>query len=235
MIRFFYPEKTLKRWKAIVFDLDDTLYPEKEFVLSGFRAVAAWVELNFGVDSNIGEKELIDYFKNGIRGDTFNRWLASHNLLSNDVVEKIIKVYRDHNPSISPFPEVKEVLNELKKYFLLGIITDGFLRVQKKKLYALGINDFFDEVVFSDEWGKETWKPSKKPFEVISDRLGVPPFQCIYVADNALKDFLGAKQVGMYTIRIIRPSGEYSTCQPPSLDHKPDLSINSLKELLSIE
>ncbi len=85
----------MKRWKAIVLDLDDTLYPEKEFVLSGFRAVSAWAELNLGINRNIGEKELIDYYENGIRGDTFNRWLASYNLLSDDVVEKMINVYRD--------------------------------------------------------------------------------------------------------------------------------------------
>jgi len=225
----------LKRWKAIVFDLDDTLYPEKEYVLSGFRTVAAWAELNLGIDSNIGEKELLDYFESGIRGDTFNRWLASHNLLSDEVVEKIIKVYRDHNPSIFPFPEVREVLCKLKKDFLLGIVTDGQLAVQQRKLSALGINAFFDALVFSDEWGQKAWKPNEKPFEVISDRLRVPPGQCIYVADNPLKDFLGAKQLGMYTIRVVRPSGEYSTCQPPSIEHKPDLTITSLEELLNIE
>jgi putative hydrolase of the HAD superfamily len=235
MIHSFYTGKTLKKWKAIVFDLDDTLYPEKEFVLSGFRAVAAWAELNLGINRNIGEKQLIDYYENGIRGDILNRWLASYNLLSDELVKKTIKVYRDHNPSIFPFPEVKEVLSELKKDFLLGIVTDGQLAVQQRKLNALGINAFFDAFVFSDEWGQKAWKPDKKPFEVISDRLGVPSSQCIYVADNPLKDFFGAKQVGMYAIRIVHPIGEYSTCQPPSLEHNPDFTITSLEKLLNIE
>jgi len=90
-------------------------------------------------------------------------------------------------------------------------------------------------VVFSDEWGQKAWKPNEKPFIVISDRLNVPPGQCIYVADNPLKDFLGAKKVGTYTIRIIRPGGEYSTCKPPSIEHRPDLTITFLQELLNIE
>jgi len=225
----------LKRWKAIVFDLDDTLYPEKEFVMSGFRAVAAWAENKLGIDSNIVEIELVNYYRNGIRGDIFNRWLESHNLFSDDIVEQMINVYRNHNPSIFPFPEFKEVLGELKKKFLLGIVSDGYLEVQKKKLNALGIRSFFDEVVFSDEWGQKAWKPSSKPFEIISHRLGVLPNQCIYVADNPMKDFFGAKKTGMYTIRIIHPNGEYSNCKPPSVEHKPDLITTSIKELLNIE
>jgi len=225
----------LKKLKAVVFDLDDTLYPEKEFVKSGFRAVAAWAELNLGIDSNIGERQLISYYENGIRGDTFNRWLASHNLFSVDLVKEMIKIYREHVPSILPFPEVKEVLGELKKKFLLGIVSDGYLEVQRKKLNVLEIENFFDAVIFSDEWGKKNWKPSTKPFEIISDRLGVSPNKCIYVADNPIKDFFGAKKIGMYTIRIVRPSGEYSTCQPPSIEHGPNLTITSLEELLNIE
>lgn len=224
----------MKKLKAVVFDLDDTLYPEKEFVLSGFRAVAAWAELNLGIDSNLGERQLISYYENGIRGDTFNRWLASHNLLSDDLVKEMIKIYREHIPSISPFPEVKEVLGELKKKFLLGIVSDGYIEVQRKKLNALEIENFFDAVVFSDEWGKKNWKPSSKPFEIVSEELGVPSNQCIYVADNPLKDFFGAKHVGIYTIRIIRQGGEYSNCKPPSIEYSPDLTITSIEELLNI-
>lgn len=225
----------MKKWKAIVFDLDDTLYPEREFVLSGFREVADWAEREIGIDKDIGEKQLIDYFENGIRGDTFNRWLESYNIYSDEVVKKMIKIYRDHHPSISTFPEVKGVLSELKKSFLLGVVTDGQLNMQQKKLDALGINAFFDAVIFSDKWGQKAWKPSKKPFEIIAAKLGVLPGQCIYVADNPLKDFLGSKQIGMYTVQVICPNGEYSNCQPPSIDHAPDLLIVSLKELLSIE
>lgn len=225
----------MKKLKAVVFDLDDTLYPEKEFVKSGFRAVASWAELNLGIDSNIGERQLISYYENGIRGDTFNRWLASHNLLSNDLVKEMIKIYREHIPSISPFPEVKEVLGELKKKFLLGIVSDGYIEVQKKKLNALEIENFFDAVIFSDEWGKKNWKPSSKPFEIISEKLGIPSDQCMYVADNPIKDFFGAKKIGMYTIQIVRPGGEYSTRLPPSVKHKPNLTITSLEELLDIE
>ena len=225
----------LKNWKAIVFDLDDTLYPEKEYVLSGFRAIADWAEMQLGITKNIVEKELLDYYENGIRHDTFNRLLESHNLLSDEIVAKMVDIYRNHNPSISPYPEVKEVLSKLKKTFLLGIVSDGYLGVQQRKLNALRISDFFDAIVFSDEWGQKAWKPNKKPFIVISDRLKVNPFQCVYVADNPLKDFLGAKQTRMFTIRIIWKFGEYSSCQPPSHRHKPAIQITSLRELLTIE
>ena len=42
---------TLRDWQGIVFDLDDTLYPERDYVLSGFKAVASWAEARLGVPS----------------------------------------------------------------------------------------------------------------------------------------------------------------------------------------
>jgi len=224
----------LGKWEAIVFDLDDTLYLERDFVMSGFHAVAKWSEQFLSIPEEVTFKELKSLFNQGIRGNIFNLLLESHDLLADEVVEKMISVYREHNPSISPFPDVKGVLIELKKYYFLGIISDGYLEVQERKLNALGIEDFFDAVIFTDEWGKEAWKPNKKSFELISCKFNVSPSQCIYVADNPEKDFFGAKKIGMYTIRVVRQGGLYSTCLAPTTEHEPDLTINSLKELLNI-
>jgi len=222
------------QWKAIVFDLDDTLYPEKEFVLSGFHAVSLWVENEFKMKRNIVKEEFIEHFNEGIRKNIFNLWLESKCLFSEERLQKMINIYRYHNPSISPFPEVKNVLTTLKKRFLLGIVSDGYLEVQEKKLNALGIRNYFDAVIFSDQLGRDAWKPSTKPFEEIVNRLRLFPKECIYVADNPLKDFIGAKKIGMFTVRIIRNNGIYSSAQSPSSEHAPDYIINNLNELLTI-
>ena len=63
------------KWKAIIFDMDDTLYPERHYVLSGFRAVAKWFEANYGVSYETSGQTLISLFNKGIRGNTFNIWL----------------------------------------------------------------------------------------------------------------------------------------------------------------
>jgi len=222
------------QWKAIVFDLDDTLYPEKEFVLSGFHAVSLWVEKEFKMKRNIVKEEFIKYFNEGRRSNIFNLWLESKYLFSEERLQKMIYVYRHHNPSISPFPEVKNVLSSLKKRFLLGIVSDGYFEVQRKKLNSLGIRDYFDAVVFSDQLGRDAWKPSTKPFREIIKRLRLFPKECIYVADNPLKDFIGAKKIGMLTVRIIRNNGIYSSTRSPSFEYAPDYTINNLTELLKI-
>ena len=71
-------------WQAIVFDLDDTLYPERAYVLSGFRAVAAWAAGELGLPVTQGFAELRRLFDDGVRGDTFNRWLESHGFQPDD-------------------------------------------------------------------------------------------------------------------------------------------------------
>lgn len=225
---------TGRRWQVVVFDLDDTLYPERAYVLSGFRAVAAWAENHLGISAEQGFVELERLFAAGIRGNTFNHWLALHGR-SDDLVPQLVKVYREHEPQITPFPNVPMILARLHAQFPLGLLSDGYLDVQWRKLMALKIFRFFNEVLFSDELGQGHWKPNPRPFEVILHRLGVEdPGMAVYIGDNPLKDFLGARQVGMGTIWLRRPGGEYTDLEPPTEAHKPDVQVFSLTEVLCL-
>lgn len=218
----------MSRWQAIVFDLDDTLYPERDYVLSGFRAVAAWAEEHLGIQAGQGFAELKCLLEQGVRGDTFNRWLAAHDLVNDSLVQQLIQVYREHEPVLKPFPEVPALLDLLHRRYRLGLISDGYLVVQRCKLAALGLAHHFDAIVFSDEWGREAWKPNIWPFQVVLKWLGVVVFRTVYVADNPLKDFLGARQVGIFTIWVRRPGGEYTHLNPPTDRHAADLIVDSL-------
>lgn len=221
----------MSRWRAIVFDLDDTLYPERDFVLSGFRAVAEWAQVELGIASDLGFEELKRLFEQGTRGDTFDRWLAAHGLSADGLVAQLLRVYREHEPALVPFPETPGLLHSLGQRLRLGLLSDGYLAVQQRKWAALNLADYFDAVVFSDEWGREAWKPSPKPYEVVLQRLELAPGQAIYVGDNPLKDFIGARQVGMATIRIRRPGGEYAHLEPPTAQHAAHLDIDCLSKL----
>lgn len=216
------------RWRAVVFDLDDTLYPERAFVLSGFSAVAAWLaQQKFADNSYV---ELAALYESGVRGDTFDRWLDIHGL-PGDLAPQMVQVYREHQPVIQPFPGVSELLARLRQRGRLGLVSDGYLVVQQRKLAALALAGSFDAVVFSDAWGRAAWKPSTRPFEEALAQLGTAARDAVYVADNASKDFLGARQLGMATIWLRRPCGEYAHLEPPSPAHAPDLTITSLDEL----
>jgi putative hydrolase of the HAD superfamily len=224
----------VSKWRAIVFDLDDTLYPERDYVLSGFRAVAAWAEDHLRIPAGQGFVELKNLFDEGVRGDTFNRWLVAHHFPMDDLVSQLVRVYRDHEPVLKPFAAVPELLSSWRGTYQLGLLSDGYLAVQQRKLAALGLGPYFDAVVFSDEWGRDAWKPSSRPFEMVLQRLGVAGFQTVYVGDNPLKDFLGARQVGIWTVRVRHPQGLYAHLEPPSPNHAPEVEINDLSGLEKI-
>lgn len=221
----------MSKWKAVVFDLDDTLYPERAYVLSGFKAVAQWAEVHLNIPATLGFRELCVLFEKGVRNDTFNRWLLAHGSVDDMLVKQLVSIYRNHTPVIEPFPEIPHLLSSLRHKHKLGLISDGYLETQKKKLTALGLSHFFDAIVFSDEWGRIAWKPSKKPFEMLLQRLEINASDTVYIADNPTKDFLGARQVGLSTIWLRYPDGEYTHLSPPSDAYAPQFTLTLIAEL----
>lgn len=221
--------------KAIIFDLDDTLYPERSYVLSGFRAVANWAEENIGIPASQGIKELERLFEQGVRGNTFNKWLEMHGFAdSESLVSEILKVYREHKPNIYLYQNALSLIERLKTNFLLGIITDGFAQVQRKKIEALGIIQYFNIMIFTDELGKKFWKPSSKPFKIALEMLKINGPEAVYIADNPIKDFVGARSVNMWTIRVRHFDGIYKHLEAPSPSYEPDFEIRDFEELYVI-
>jgi putative hydrolase of the HAD superfamily len=221
----------MKKWQAVIFDLDDTLYPEREYVFSGFRAVAKWSEENLNILSSKVFSELRLLFEAGVRGNTFNILAERYQWKQVDLIEQLVQIYRTHDPILSPFPEVIELLSSIRASCSLGLISDGLLFVQQKKLTALNLVHYFDAIVFSDELGKGFWKPNPKPFEVVLNKIEAEPFNAIYVADNPIKDFLGARRAGMFSVRVRRKGGLYSNLEPETSEHAPDFEITDLMQL----
>jgi putative hydrolase of the HAD superfamily len=216
---------------AVIFDLDDTLYPERDYVLSGFQAVARQCCSELGISAEQAFAELRSLFAQGVRADTFNRWLAMHGRTEAPLVPRLVDVYRQHRPAIRPFPEIPALLARLRPRYRIGLLSDGYLGVQQRKFAALGCGGYFDAVVFSDTWGRSAWKPSAIPYEAAMRLLGVPPGAAVYVADNPRKDFLGARRSGMRSIRLRVPEGEYTALEPETAEHAPDHTVTSLAEL----
>jgi putative hydrolase of the HAD superfamily len=224
----------VSRWQAIVFDLDDTLDPERDYVRSGFAAVAAWCESRLGIPEAEARADLQALFDRGVRGTTFDEWLRARQVPSEPWRAQLVDVYREHSPELRCFPGVRERLLALRERHRLGLVSDGLLSVQRRKLAALGLEGCFDAVVFSDEWGRDAWKPSPWPFRIVLERLGVDAARAVYVADNATKDFLGARRVGMGTVWVRRGGGEYASLEPPTPDHAPDRVITDLQALEAV-
>jgi len=193
--------------KAIIFDLDDTLYDEKQFVTGGFDLVSHYISIKYNINQNIVSQLLLETLYKYGRGRTFDIALKKLGIYEKKVIPKLVKTYRNHIPNLLLYPETITVLSHLKKKeYKLGLITDGNVEVQKKKVEALMIEDFFDCMIFSDEYGIEKQKPNPFPYQKAMEKLKVKSIKSVYVGDNPYKDFVTANKLGMYTIRILKGS-----------------------------
>lgn len=220
--------------RAVVFDLDNTLYPERAYVDSGFRAVAGWVEERLGIPGRRALAELGDLFDRGVRGHTFDRFLEAHGIDPDGFVPEMVRVYRDHEPDIALDPGARALLRRLRARYRLGLVTDGPGAVQRRKVAALGLARWFHAIVFTDDLGPDHGKPSTRPFEVVLGRLGALPREAVYVGDNPAKDFLGARRVGMRTVRVRSPLGLHRGDLPPTAEHAPDAETGDLSSLETV-
>lgn len=216
--------------RAVVFDLDDTLYPERQFVQSGFHAVSDFLQAHKIVQEDI-YPALWQKFSMGIRGTIFNEALrALHRDDDALLIRQMVDVYRSHTPHISLYPDAAHILALCCARYATGLLSDGPAITQQNKIIALGIRSCFNAVMLTDTLGREFWKPHTAGYKNISAALGVPEETCLYVGDNPAKDFFGARKLGWATVRIRRPDGMYADVDVPD-DHQADRHIESLEEL----
>ena len=218
--------------RAIIFDLDDTLYDEMQFVRGGFEAVSSYTSKNANVNQNVVYQLLLDVLEKHGRGQTFDIALKKLGLYNKNLIPKLVEVYRTHKPKLSLYSEVRTVLSTLRKQgYKLGLITDGNVEVQRNKVEALKIKDFFDCIIFSDEYGIEKQKPNPFPYQKALKELKASARETIYVGDNPYKDFVSAKRLGIHTVRIMR--GQYKNVTL-NKEFEAEYQIINLGELIDI-
>ena len=198
---------------VLVFDLDDTLYPECEYALSGFDAVDAWLQQQNGL-SGFGEAARA-HFASGARGNIFDLSLKKLGVpFDPGLISRLVEVYRHHQPSLKLHPDAEWALEHFRPFMRLSILTDGYLAAQRAKVAALHLESCVDCVIYSDRYGRSHWKPSPTPYLKLIETLGCQHGQCVYVADNPEKDFVAPLALGWLTIQILRPDGEYCRREP---------------------
>jgi putative hydrolase of the HAD superfamily len=216
---------------VLVFDLDDTLFPEREFVYSGLKAVDRHLSTS-GLTSGF-YPEAASLFDNGVRKNLFDGALQGLGLtVSKQLIDELVGIYRNHTPSLSLYDDASWLLDQCKGKMPLGIITDGFLQTQVNKISALQLNGRVDCIIYSDAFGRSNWKPSATPYLVLMDRLRCSGGECVYVADNPSKDFVTARRLGWRTIQIVRDEGLYSSVSVPP-EFQANQQLFSLRDVLS--
>ena len=209
--------------EAVVFDMDDTLYPEEDFVASGFRAVSHYLTTDFGCRFEDLYDTMLTAFERGGRRSVFPVVIERY-LKSQVSVQDLVRVYRRHSPRIRLFPEAELLLQSLRDSYRLGVITDGLPEVQKRKAQALNLERRVDSILYT--WEHEKEKPDPYGFLLMAGRLGVAAERMIVVGDNPAKDCRGAHAAGMKSVWVCR-DGCRSDCDS-------DYTIGSLLELPAI-
>jgi putative hydrolase of the HAD superfamily len=149
-------------FQLVAFDLDDTLYPEREFVHSGFMAVAQHLDDLGVIDAESFFNTAAGLFAAGARGNIFDLALEKLALVFPAArVKELVRVYREHPPQIRPFADSVRLLQPLKANgVILALISDGPHPTQQNKLRALGLEAWFDHLVFTGAQGEDWGKPS---------------------------------------------------------------------------
>jgi putative hydrolase of the HAD superfamily len=212
---------------VVVFDLDDTLYPEADYVDSGVRYVCAQINSLYGVDcyEAIQAKRLQDPKLD---------WLSvacELTGLKSPVKESLLWMYRLHFPDIRLSENCSISLEKIKSAALgVAVLTDGRTVTQRFKLASLGLSHY--PAYISEDYGNA--KPSPDRFQAIQKDFSAEKY--VYVADNIQKDFLGCKPLGWLGIGMRANDRNIYSQLPQSYNESslPDYWVNSWEELTEI-
>ena len=214
----------------IVFDLDDTLYSERQFAISGFKACERWLRERHGEGGIVDEMtRLLD---EGHMRALFVKVLEDRlPAVSPAFLEAFIDIYRLHDPDIALYPDAAWALDHFEALGPLGLITDGQHEVQASKVRALDIGHRFRQIVYTGALGGRSFsKPHPLSYERVEAALGGTGSRFVYIGDNPSKDFLTPNQRGWISIQVIRPFRIHAQAQAVP-GGEPQHVIESLTEL----
>ena len=206
---------------VIVFDLDDTLYNELDFLISSYKEISKYI------DKSKYEKIfalMFSLFRNN--KDVFKHLSSKYSIEK----ELLLAMYREHKPDIKVTPKILNLLRKIKNSSgKLALLTDGRSSTQRNKLDALNIKNIFDYISISEEINAK--KPSLKGFQIIEDKFNAKRYY--YIGDNLNKDFKAPKKLKWKTIFLIDNGKNIHYKFPFTLKkiNEPDYYLFSLNEI----
>ena len=218
----------IKNIQLIVFDLDNTLYDELLYFNQAFSEISKYISLEFRLSYDEVSNKLKELIS--IKGRSyhylFNELLDYYGISIEKHLSKLLDIYCSFSPKLELYPGVLPLIKELGKAYKLGIITGGMMKAQKNKINSLDISKYFEHVLITQEIGAN--KPDSFPYSYLLNILKIKPDRSVYIGDNPFVDFIGAKTIGMPTIRVRVP--EFSSVEVRS-DFEADLVIDNILEI----
>lgn len=200
--------------KALIFDVDDTLYIEKDYIRSGFTLLCKVLKAK-GVEADVDS--FVACFSTNA-SEAIEKYLKSLRCYTEALHKELLQLHREHIPNIQPFPNVEPLLQKLKAMGIpLGIISDGTALAQNNKLIGLGLKHYFDYIVFSDALGgAHCRKPCDVSFRYIQKQMQIPFENMLYIGDNCDRDFYPVNHLGMRGLQLLNEKGVYYGKQYPN-------------------
>src|SRR5262245_5438746 len=185
----------MREARAVIFDLDDTLYPRAWFVLSGFMAVAQYLDTELGIAREATVRALRRFHAKH-RGREFQELCRAFEL-PETIIPSLVETVRTHEPRIHLPEDSAAALRQMRADWRIGILTNGIPATQQRKIQALRLGKLVDAVVYAADCGNGTGKPDPAAFIAVLQRLNVPPARAVFVGDNPVADIAGAARIGM--------------------------------------
>jgi HAD superfamily hydrolase (TIGR01509 family) len=204
--------------RGVCVDLDDTLFPQQEWLAGAWAAVADRAT-TLGLDGAALHRTLARVAAEGSdRGGIIDRALVAIGVRPEAFVGSLVSAFTCHAPRLlTPYPAALAALARLHVAVPVVLVTDGNPRIQHAKVTALGLDALVDHVVVSDDLGgRAVRKPHPAAFLRALELLDLPAADVVHIGDRTAKDVAGARGVGMRSLRV--RTGEYAALpDPPDL------------------
>lgn len=203
-MKFFI--NNLLQYDAIGFDLDGTLYDEYEFISQAYREVANVITTKMNIDVFVIYRALcINWLKYGSSANIF-QLTAKQTIrkeFERELISECVEAYRKSDINLVLPKRSKTVLEELVNHErTIFLVTDGNSTLQRKKIKALGLNEWFDNsrIAISGDFGSEFQKPSIYMLNKINFS-GNKINKMIYIGDRII-DRQFAENTGMEFVEV---------------------------------
>lgn len=230
--------------RLILFDLDDTLIHFDDYWEVSVKETFRLHPVTSGIDVDelfhlffVKDSICAKLYDNGkitlgeYRTLRFCTTLAEFNKqVDESVATSFENLYRQVSKGfIKPSSGLVKILSDLRKSFMLGIVTNGTCDLQYDKIARLGIKSFFpsESILISEEVGFS--KPHRKIYEIALERFKVKPEETVFVGDSWRDDVEAPSKLGIQTIWFNRRERDAPDKPTPMAIIK---HVNELSEIL---
>ncbi|HJV81235.1 HAD family hydrolase [Noviherbaspirillum sp.] len=221
--------------KAVLFDLDDTLWPIVPVIKRAENVLYDWLTVHAPAVAQSVTIESMRERRQALMASDPVYQLDLRRLrhavlleafigagLDPAMVDQAMDVFSRARNEVTPFEDVLPTLGSLRNRVALGSVSNGVADLQ-----AIGIAHFFQVSVAAHRFGCA--KPDAAIFHAACDALGVLPEEAAYIGDDPLLDVEGAQRAGLQGVWMNRLELKPVRVLP---DHvRPDATCTSLYEL----